>query len=213
MTKPVKRDYRSSLRAAQAQETRRSIVEAAARLFVTEGYGATTIDAVADAAGVSRKTVFTAVGGKLDLLKVAMDWAVAGDDEPVQLGERSEMRRLLDQDDPRMLLTDWVRLLVGIDTRVAALSRVLEVAAGLEPQAALLGEQSQRQRLDGARRIVKRLIALDALQSGLTRREAVDVAWLATDTALFDRLVLVRGWSPSRFEAWLSAALCRQLLG
>jgi len=213
MTKPVKRDYRSSLRAAQAQQTRRSIVEAAARLFVTEGYGATTIDAVADAAGVSRKTVFTAVGGKLDLLKVAMDWAVAGDDEPVQLGERSEMRRLLDQDDPRMLLTDWVRLLVGIDTRVAALSRVLEVAAGLEPQAALLGEQSHRQRLDDARRIVKRLIALDALQSGLTRREAVDVAWLATDTALFDRLVLVRGWSPSRFEAWLSAALCRQLLG
>jgi len=213
MTEPVKRDYRSNLRAAQAQETRRSIVEAAARLFVTEGYGATTIDAVADAAGVSRKTVFTAVGGKLDLLKVAMDWAVAGDDEPVPLGERIAMRRLLDQDDPRGLLTDWVGLLVGIDTRVAALSRALEVAAGLEPQAAMLVEQSQRQQLDGARLIVKRLIALDALQSGLTRREAVDVAWLATDTALFDRLVLVRGWSPSRFEAWLSAALCRQLLG
>jgi AcrR family transcriptional regulator len=212
MTKPVKRDYRSSLRAAQAQETRRSIVEAAARLFVTEGYGATTIDAVADAAGVSRKTVFTAVGGKLDLLKVAMDWAVAGDDEPIPLAERITMRRLLDQDDPTVLITDWVRMLVGIDTRVAALSRALEVAAGIEPQAAMLVEQSQRQRLDGARLIVKRLIALHALQSGLTRREAVDVAWLATDAALFDRLVLVRGWSTSRFEAWLSAALCGQLL-
>jgi AcrR family transcriptional regulator len=213
MTKPVKRDYRSSLRAAQAQETRRSIVEAAARLFVTEGYGATTIDAVADAAGVSRKTVFTAVGGKLDLLKVAMDWAVAGDDEPIPLAERITMRRLLDQDDPTVLITDWVRMLVGIDTRVAALSRALEVAAGIEPQASMLVEQSQRQRLDGARLIVKRLIALDALQSGLTRREAVDIAWLATDAALFDRLVLVRGWSTSRFEAWLSAALCRQLVG
>jgi hypothetical protein len=87
------------------------------------------------------------------------------------------------------------------------------VAAGIEPQAAMLVEQSQRQRLDGARLIVKRLIALDALQSGLTRREAVDVAWLVTDAVLFDRLVLVRGWSTSRFEAWLSAALCRQLLG
>lgn len=213
MAKSVKRDYRSSLRAAQAQETRRSIVEAAARLFVSDGYGATTIDAVADAAGVSRKTVFTAVGGKLDLLKVAMDWAVAGDDEPIQLAERIAMRQLLAQDDPRALITDWVRVLVGIDTRVAALSRALEVAAGLEPQAAMLVEQSQRQRLDGARLIVKRLIALDALQSELTRREAVDVAWLATDAALFDRLVLVRGWSTSRFEAWLSAALCRQLLG
>jgi AcrR family transcriptional regulator len=213
MTKPVKRDYRSNLRAAQAEETRRSIVEAAARLFVTAGYGATTIEAVADAAGVSRKTVFTAVGGKLDLLKLALDWAVAGDDQPVPLADRTTMRRLLDYDDPTVLITEWVHMLVAIDVRVAALSRALDVAAGIEPQAAVLAEQSQRQRLDGARLIVKRLIALDVLEAGLTRREAVDIAWLATDAALFDRLVLVRGWSTTRFEAWLSAALCRQLLG
>ena len=50
----VKRDYRSELRTAQARQTRRSIVSEAARLFVEDGYGATTIDAVAEAAGVSR---------------------------------------------------------------------------------------------------------------------------------------------------------------
>ena len=83
MVDVVKRQYRSDLRTSQARETRRAIVAAASRLFVERGYGATTIDAVADAAGVSRKTVFTAVGGKVDLLKVALDWAVAGDDRPV----------------------------------------------------------------------------------------------------------------------------------
>ena len=35
---------------------------------------------------MSRKTVFTAVGGKLDLLKTALDWAVAGDDRPHRAG-------------------------------------------------------------------------------------------------------------------------------
>ncbi len=106
MSDAVKRDYRSELRAAQAQETRRSIVAAATRLFVEDGYGATTIDAVAEAAGVSRKTVFTAVGGKLDLLKLALDWAVAGDDQAVALSDRAAIRRLMDQRDPRGCSTD-----------------------------------------------------------------------------------------------------------
>ena len=60
----VKKSYESPLRAAQAQATRRAIVAAAARLFVERGYGPTSIDAIAEAAGVSRKTVFTSVGGK-----------------------------------------------------------------------------------------------------------------------------------------------------
>ena len=94
MSVSVKRDYRSELRTAQARETRRSIVSAASRLLVENGYGATTIDAIADAAGVSRKTVFTAVGGKLELLKTALDWAVAGDDRPVALADRRAMQQV-----------------------------------------------------------------------------------------------------------------------
>src|SRR3954468_11878477 len=129
MSHAVKRDYRSELRAAQARETRRSIVVAATRLFAEEGYGATTIDAVAESAGVSRKTVFTAVGGKGDLLKTALDWAVAGDDRPVPVADRPEMRELLAMDDPVALLTTWARVMVAIDVRVAGLFRVLEVAA------------------------------------------------------------------------------------
>ena len=63
MREPVKRGYRSELRATQAQDTRRRIVTAAAELFIATGFGATTVDAIAAAAGVSRKTVFTSVGG------------------------------------------------------------------------------------------------------------------------------------------------------
>src|SRR5215510_13295482 len=100
MVRHVKRAYSSRLRAAQARQTRRSIVSAAARLFVEDGFGTTTIDAVADAAGVSRKTVFTAVGGKVALLKLALDWAVAGDDEPIPLADRPEIARLFRDRDP-----------------------------------------------------------------------------------------------------------------
>jgi AcrR family transcriptional regulator len=213
MSKGVKRDYRSTVRAEQARATRRAIVAAASRLFVDDGYGATTIDAVAQAAGVSRKTVFTAVGAKVDLLKIALDWAVAGDDLPVALADRETLRELLDQSDPRVLLIGWGRQQAEIGARVAALVQALEMAAGTDGEARVLLAQVQEQRLGGARKIVNRLRKLGALTADLTVAEAVDLAWLATDAALYDRLVRIRGWSTRRFGEWLGENLCRQLLG
>jgi AcrR family transcriptional regulator len=212
MSEPVKRDYRSGLRAAQAADTRRLIVSAAARLFVEDGYGATTIDAVAEAAGVSRKTVFSAVGGKVDLLKTALDWAVAGDDEPIAMADRPALRELLELDDPAALLTAWANVMVEIDTRVAGLFVALEVAADGDDAASRLLDESRSQRLAGARTVVKRLVALDALTDAVSRADAVDLAWLATDPVLFDRFVRIRGWSVGKFETWLARTLTGQLL-
>src|SRR5215217_7263002 len=110
MSDGVKRGYRSELRTAQALATRRAIVAAASRLFVEVGYGATTIDEVASATGVSRKTVFTAVGGKLELLKLALDWAVAGDDQSAALADRAAVRRWMDHPDPRGVLIGFANL-------------------------------------------------------------------------------------------------------
>jgi AcrR family transcriptional regulator len=47
-----------SLRDRQARQTRARIAEAALGLFVSQGYSETTIDQIAEAAGVSRRTVF-----------------------------------------------------------------------------------------------------------------------------------------------------------
>ena len=73
--------------------------------------------------------------------------------------------------------------------------------------------ESQRRRLDDARKVVGPLRDLKALTTDITYQEAVDLVWLAMDPALFDRLVRVRGWSISRFEEWLASTLCGQLLG
>ena len=208
----VKRDYRSDLRTEQSQRTRRDVVAAAAQLFVEQGYGGTTMDAIAETAGVSRKTVFTAVGGKAELLKTALDWAVAGDDRPVSLTDRAETRRVLDESDATALLTGWVAMLTAIDARTAALFHVLEAAAGVDDDARALLEESQRSRHRGATDIVTRLIDLNALRPDLTQDDAVDIAWLAGDPILFDRLVRSRDWTAERFADWLGAMLAGQLL-
>ncbi|MGZ5398251.1 MAG: TetR/AcrR family transcriptional regulator [Mycobacterium sp.] len=212
MSAGVKRDYRSDLRSAQALQTRRAIVTAASELFAAQGYGATTVDAVAAAAGVSRKTVFTAVGGKLDLLKTALDWAVAGDDQQLALADRSDIRGLLDQTDPEKLVIGWVNVLVNIDSRVGPMMRALEIAANVDAEAQDLLDDSQRRRLAGARTIVRRLVALGALKPGLNQNQAADIAWLASDPMLHDRLVRTRGWPRGRFEKWLAELLLEQLI-
>ena len=83
-----RRAYRSPLRQVQAKATRRRIIEAADRLFTEVGYGATSIDQIAETAGVGRATVFTAVGGKAAVLRAAYQVALLGDDEAAPLRER-----------------------------------------------------------------------------------------------------------------------------
>jgi AcrR family transcriptional regulator len=208
----VKRGYRSDVRAAQARDTRRAVVAAAERLFVDRGYGATTVDAVAAAAGVSRKTVFTAVGGKLDLLRTAIDWAVAGDDLPVAVADRAGLRDVLDQADPVALLRGCAQVSTQINGRVAALSLVLDGAAGVDEEARALADEGRAHRLQEARTIIGRLRTLGALTGRLEPDEAVDVVWLAIDPALFDRLVRLRSWAPDRFVRWLADSLVGALL-
>lgn len=211
MTEDVKRRYRSDLRAAQAQETRRRIVAAAARLFVENGYGATTIDGIAEAARVSRKTVFTSVGGKIELLRLAMDWAVAGDDADVPVSDREEMQRVLAGDDPAEILRGCAAVIAGINGRVADLFRTLEVAAGVEPEARTLLSASREQRSTDARTVTRRLRSLGMFTGRKAYEEAVDLIFLATDPHPFDVLVRQRGWSPARYAQWLGDSLIREL--
>ena len=68
---------------ARGMATRQRIVEAAARLFVADGYLSTTITAIAREAGAGVQTVYLAFGSKVAILKTAIDVAVAGDYEDV----------------------------------------------------------------------------------------------------------------------------------
>ena len=56
----VKRPYRSPRRTAAAAATRAAIREAAASLFLQQGYAATTMREVAARAGVGERTLYDA---------------------------------------------------------------------------------------------------------------------------------------------------------
>ena len=206
------RPYRSPLRESQARATRQAVVDAARDLFVEQGWSATTIEAVAGRAGVSRRTVFTAVGGKAALLKVALDWALVGDDEPVPMAERPVIAEMAAEEDPAALVARWARFIADIEQRAAPLAAVLDVAADVDPQAATVREESERNRVGGARAFVERLEAIGGLRAGVTVERATATAHLLMDPAVHRTLVGDHDWSKDDYVAWIVEVATATLL-
>jgi len=212
MSQPVKKPYSSALRAAQARATRRAIVGAAARLFAERGYGATTVEAIAEAAGVSRKTVFTSVGGKAMALKLAIDWANVGDDEPVPMLDRPHVRAGMAEPDARRMLAAYAASVREVSERVAPLAMVVQAAAGLDAEIRALAEDGRAQRLRGMRVLAQVLADRGALKPGMSAAEAADILWLFNDPAVYHRLVIEQGWPADRYQNWLADAFISLLI-
>ena len=206
------RPYQSALRNEQARATRRRIVGAAAELFTERGYGPTTIDAVAERAGVGRKTVFTSVGGKATMLKLAFDWALAGDDEPVAIADRPEVRQMMEGADAEVLLDSWIAMNADIAQRLAPLHHVLVVASDGDADAAALLSTTDEQRAQGARAVMHRLDALGALRPGLDVDRAAGIADVLIDPMPYRRLVVMRDWPFETYVEHLQRIAAASLL-
>src|SRR3954447_4270497 len=138
----VKRRYKSAVRAASAQETRRKIRAAAAERFVRHGYAATSMKSIAAAAGVSERTVFIAFPTKAALLAECIRVAVRGDDDATPLLARDRVRAVLEAPPERM-----IALLA--DTSADLLKRAARLLAAREsvgPEDPILDEIRQRGR-------------------------------------------------------------------
>jgi AcrR family transcriptional regulator len=211
-TRPPPKRYTSQVRDEQARRTRRAIVTAAHDLFVAQGYAATTIDGIAEAAHVSRRTVFDSVGGKAALLKLALDWAFVGDDEPVALADRPAVKAIVAESDPRKALVLWVQAATEIASRIAPLGEVLIAAADIDPAVAELLAGANRNRLVGATKFIRHLASVDGLAADMTEQRAAELCWSHTDGHLYRLLVAQRGWSTADFNRWLHGTLAAALL-
>src|SRR5215212_6368682 len=89
---------------------RAAVVDAARTLFLERGYGATTIEAISALSDVPPATVYRLFSSKRGILKALLDVSIVGDDEAVPLAERSTVRSLLTDPDPRNKVLGFVGL-------------------------------------------------------------------------------------------------------
>ena len=215
MEKTVKsaRAYRSERRDSQARETRRAVVAAARGLFIEAGYGATTMQEIADRAGVSVQTVYAVFRNKRAVLDSALDTSIAGDDEPVAINDRDWMHAVFTHPDPAVRLASYAAAVCRIHDAAADMFAVVRAAAACDPDLRSFAEMTESRRRAGASSVVAGLIEIGGLRSGLDELMAVDILWMLNSADVFLLLVRRSGWSLERFELWLAQTMQEQLLG
>src|SRR5947199_8202880 len=92
-----KRSYDASRRQERARRSRATIIESAERLFLRDGYSATTVAAIAAEAGISADTIYKSFGGKPGLIRAIRARALEGEG-PVSAEQRSDALQARESD-------------------------------------------------------------------------------------------------------------------
>jgi AcrR family transcriptional regulator len=196
-------------RAARTRATRRRIVDAAAELFIAEGYGTTTLEQIAKRAGVAVQTVYFHFGNKRTLLKEAVDVAAVGDDEQVALLERPWLEEVRAEPDPRRVVELWTAYGRGIFQRVGPIMQVVRDAAVTDPDMAVQWATNEAQTATAFRMFAAMLAERGALNRPLD--EAVDVLCALSGPDVY-RVLTGRGWTPEQWERFTVESITCALL-
>jgi AcrR family transcriptional regulator len=200
VTSPVK--PRSTYRQRQAQATRDLIADTARRLFGADGYGATSMEAIAREAGIAVRTVYAAFGAKREILSLICErWLE-------QAAARELAGQVLAEPDPARRLrgaAHWLRVLYSAGFDVVL---IFEAATDESPETRAL----LRSKLAGRNQVMDAIIAsLDGhLTIPVPQAQAMYRALAAP--GVYQELVEESGWTPDDFEHWVADTLQRNLM-
>lgn len=184
-------------------------MRAAEDRFTTDGYVATTIESVADAAGVAVQTVYHLFGTKPKLLGAVLDTATsAGTTAPVV--DREWVERVATAGDAEAAVSELAAGGTAIVARAAPLYDVVSSAASIPEVAELLTENHRRRRTD-QRHLAELLAAAGHLGPDVTVDHAADVLYAVLNEPVYLLLTGDCGWSVERYRGWVAELLLAQL--
>lgn len=209
---PVKRRaYDSRKRTAAALENRRRIRAAASALFTENGFDATTMSSIAEAAGVSDRTVYLAFATKAALLNECIRVAVRGDDDETPLHARAIWQASLEGPPEQML----ARLAQAVAQLMGRAARLLAVGESVGSDDPLLDEFRKRGRAATRADTLEAAEALKragVLRDGISTEQAADIIYaIASSESVYLRLVEHRGWTDEAYATVIGHALAGAL--
>lgn len=185
--------------------TRGAVIDAARELFTSHGYAATSVDRVADAAGVARRTVYDSVGGKQALLLALLERVAP---KSVDRFDAELAAAAGDGAAQVALIVDFVCDLYHRGADVIEMARSAGSADKDLREFYLAGE---RARLQSQRETVEDWNRRHVLRPELSTDSAADILWTMTSPAVHQSLVTERRWPQQRFAEWLTEQLVRDL--
>lgn len=199
-------------RKARARATRERIVEAAFRLMSKRGYGPTTITEIASEAGVAVQTVYFLFHNKAALLRDVFTFAVQGDHESTEPGQRAWFEKMRREPDPRQAIEIAVSATAEIFRRVSPLRAAFQMLAD-DPETVAFHKHGEQLRHDGYRRIVEVLSSKRKLRRDLGVESATDLVFVLLSPEFYRELTVTRRWPEHRYLRWLTTILEETLFG
>jgi AcrR family transcriptional regulator len=192
----------------RAEQTRARIMEAAYRLFTQHGYEATTMQAVADEAGVAVQTVYFTFHTKGGLLTAIEIRAAGGGEESHDWRERQHLA-LLEERDARKVMAMWVAGTAVVLKRLTAFVELLGASLQMDTESV---ERRSRERDRWFQLLIDRLAALNALKPELTPSRSLDIARGLVRLETYQEMTQHWGWSDQEWIEWMTGVLGRELL-
>jgi AcrR family transcriptional regulator len=202
----TRRPYHSHVRQRQAEETRRRILAAARDLFESKGYVTTTLEAIADLAEVSPKTVAAIFGSKRALLAEVIN------PEALNVSAQQLIAELRATENPSRKIALAAEIARQAYEPLVSAMELLQTAGAVVPELADLAQQTEARRRQRQARLITALDEQGVLRPGLSFDEATDVLWALTSYDLYHKLVVEQHWEPERYETWLANLLIEQML-
>ena len=211
--KPPKREYDSSHRQVQADETRRHILEAALKLFTERGYAGATAEAIAAEAGVSPQTIYAIFKNKKKMLVSLMNVSpTTGVEDHVPMLERESVQAVSQEHDRHRQLQMFAQVVASNLDQVAEVSEIMADAAKIEPDFDRILQKLNKQRLEHMTLAVQQFAANGPFRANMEEEHARDTVWTLTSPQVFLLLTRERGWSKEKYALWLADMLIRALL-
>lgn len=208
--KKTKRSYDVSRRQAQAESTRQAVLAAAHDLFLNQGYAATSIRAVAEAAEVSEQTIYKNFGDKPSLLIAVGDRVLSGElagelaepgDFPSQLLAQPDLGKRIE------LAASWARMVW--ETGMLRFEAMLLDAGRADPRTAHIADTLWRQKYDENKELFERAFPRSERPPGDDPDQAYDVFFGLQSAAFIRILIDDCGWSWDTYEHWTATMLRR----
>ena len=195
---------RSTHRQRQALATQSLIVDNARDLFYKQGYGTTTIDAIAASAGVAVSTVYAIYKNKRGILKAIREvWHQ-------ESGQREIYKQALQEPDPVKRLAMAAHATRRQWETGARMMAIYSSAAAVDVEAAAELNEAQQGRRANVTHFIHDSMAL--LRADLDESRAAAIYLSLTRPEIYEELVEISTWQPEEYEVWLAGVLCQQLL-
>ena len=187
----------------RSRRTRARLLAAVRSLIEERGFAALTMVAVAERAGVTRRTVYLHFPSRTDMVAQLFDYLAE------QEGLAESQRPVWEAPDAATALREWAFHLARYHPRLLAVDLAVQQVRREDPDAARHYESVVDRQQRATRALATRLHDEDQLAASWTVDSAADMIWALTSSEVIERLTVERNWSPQQLGEHLALLLRR----